>query len=104
MLIDEIPHPQLKLMTLGFAYVEQKASVHACNTANYSKIKKKMKMKMKRYEEKGINYLINKPRGLFLARHWAEPTPSVGWNQLNNYQNLFQQQYGGTWHTVLDFY
>jgi len=27
-----------------------------------------------------------------------------GWNQLNKYQNLFQQKYGGTWKTVLDTY
>ena len=27
-----------------------------------------------------------------------------GWNQLYNYQNLFQQQYGGSWKIVLDFY
>lgn len=27
-----------------------------------------------------------------------------GWEQLYNYQNLFQQQYGGSWKIVLDFY
>jgi hypothetical protein len=27
-----------------------------------------------------------------------------GWKQLNKYQNLFQQQYGGNWNIVLDFY
>jgi hypothetical protein len=27
-----------------------------------------------------------------------------GWKQLYNYQNLFQQQYGGSWNIILDFY
>lgn len=27
-----------------------------------------------------------------------------GWGQLNKYQNLFQQKYGGTWNTILDTY
>jgi hypothetical protein len=27
-----------------------------------------------------------------------------GWNQLYNYQDLFQQKYGGTWKIVLDAY
>jgi hypothetical protein len=33
---------------------------------------------MKRYDEKGINYLISKPRGLFLARRSDDATPSMG--------------------------
>jgi len=27
-----------------------------------------------------------------------------GWRQLNNYKSLFEQNYGGTWKTVLDTY
>jgi hypothetical protein len=29
---------------------------------------------------------------------------SAGWKQLNNYKTIFEQQYGGTWKTVLDLY
>lgn len=28
----------------------------------------------------------------------------AGYKQLENYQKLFQQQYGGSWKTVLDTY
>lgn len=28
----------------------------------------------------------------------------LGTKQLNNYKSLFEQKYGGTWNTVLDFY
>jgi hypothetical protein len=28
----------------------------------------------------------------------------MGTQQLNKYKSLFEQRYGGTWNTVLDFY